>query len=192
VYRESGGIMVLKMEDLKTNKWKWIIAGYRHFGEIGPEALNVEKLSMIVGLNRSSFYHYFGEVDLFEDALLKHHVDQFKSIGKIIVEFKEFQEMLHSMNNFTDEIKFHRQLLINEANPKYSKCFAEARMYTEKVVFKLWSKQGFPEEFSPKEFSLYQTVRDYFLLHYGQQKDEEVQAILKDIQLLMYGTPHEE
>ncbi len=51
----------------------WINAGYQIFAYEGPNGLKVERLAKAVGKNKSSFYHLFGDLEIFIDHLLKHH-----------------------------------------------------------------------------------------------------------------------
>jgi len=54
-------------------KQKWIEKGYEHFALFGPENLSINKLSKEMGVSRASFYHYFGDMDIFIEKLLDMH-----------------------------------------------------------------------------------------------------------------------
>ncbi len=51
----------------------WIEVGYQLFAEEGHEGLQIERLSRITGLNKSGFYHYFGDSHEYLKHLLKEH-----------------------------------------------------------------------------------------------------------------------
>ncbi len=51
----------------------WIKTGYQLFAEEGHEGLQIERLSRITGLNKSGFYHYFGDTHEYLKHLLKEH-----------------------------------------------------------------------------------------------------------------------
>lgn len=55
------------------NYWAWIEEGYALFAKEGPGALQVERLARILKLNKSSFYHYFGDQEGFWERLVKVH-----------------------------------------------------------------------------------------------------------------------
>jgi AcrR family transcriptional regulator len=52
---------------------RWIEAGYEMFAFEGPESLQVEKLAKKLGLNKSGFYHYFGDREVFISKVLDYH-----------------------------------------------------------------------------------------------------------------------
>jgi len=45
----------------------WIKAGYETFALTGLSSLKIEPLAKKVGKNKSSFYHYFADIELFVD-----------------------------------------------------------------------------------------------------------------------------
>jgi AcrR family transcriptional regulator len=151
------------------NRQKWITTGYDLFSEIGPEALNVEKLSNIVGLNRSSFYHYFGDMELFETALLKYHMGCYENFGEIIKGYEKFEQL------FTDQVydhkvslAFQRQLMINQGISRYKQCHDDSRKYTEQKTFELWSVFSKIKEETSAEWILFRALRDYYFVNHGQ------------------------
>jgi AcrR family transcriptional regulator len=46
----------------------WIQAGYALFAEQGPSALKIEVLAKMVGISKSSFYHYFADLEVFDSS----------------------------------------------------------------------------------------------------------------------------
>ncbi|MEQ9299068.1 MAG: helix-turn-helix domain-containing protein [Cyclobacteriaceae bacterium] len=174
-----------------NNRKKWIDAGYELFSASGPQALNVERLSLLVGLNRSSFYHYFGDIDMYERELLNEHIDRFELLSTELKQCQSFDpEMLHLVKGKPLEIKFHRQLLVNESTPRYIDCFKNAKSHTEQTAFHLWSKFSELGSHPDAEFNLFETVRDYSLLHFEQAEDEKITSMLHDVKLLMFLRSH--
>ncbi|HTF17239.1 MAG TPA: TetR/AcrR family transcriptional regulator [Chryseolinea sp.] len=51
----------------------WADVGYHLYAKEGMDGLQIERLSRILQVNKSSFYHYFGDLDGFCEALLKLH-----------------------------------------------------------------------------------------------------------------------
>ncbi len=171
-----------------NNKAKWIDTGYLQFAQIGPESLKVERLSMIMALNRSSFYHYFGEVSVFEKYLLERHIGCFKRMSKTFETCKNFHpDLIRKTTQYRSELLFHRQLLIHESTPRYRECFNTAKAFTEKKVFKLWATHINYQNNIDKYFSLYSAVRDYFLIHFNQLEEKEIQPVIRDIEVLLHG-----
>ena len=156
------------------NRQKWIEVGYDLFGEIGAEALNVEKLSTLVGLNRSSFYHYFKDLERFEEALFEHHKIKYQLIGDIIKDYDRLDQL------FSDEVfvhknalAFQRQLLINQSNSRYQNCSIEVRKYTEEKTFELWKSEDKQSGSEEEQWAMFRAMRDFYFVHHGQSVGEE-------------------
>jgi AcrR family transcriptional regulator len=54
-------------------KDKWLQEGYRQFADHGPDKLSINQISKEIGASRASFYHHFGDADIFIDQLLGMH-----------------------------------------------------------------------------------------------------------------------
>ena len=157
------------MSKPSTNQKKWIESGYALFGDIGTMALNVEKLSTIMGLKRSSFYHYFGTVDQYEEALLEHHVARYQKIGEIIRDYTEFDQLFsREVFEHQDALMFQRQLMINQSVERYKHCSDKARLHTEPKTFELWSVFTNKEEASEEDWEMFRVVRDFYFVNHGQ------------------------
>ncbi len=67
-------------------KQKWLEKGYEHFALFGPEKLSINKISKEIGSSRASFYHHFGDIEVFIEELLDMHWkinQQFYSVGAL-------------------------------------------------------------------------------------------------------------
>ncbi len=176
------------MTEKTTNRERWLGMGYRQFGDSGPMSLNVEKLSLLVGLNRSSFYHYFGDVSLFENQLFSLHVQRFQEIGKELEGCSSFLEMVKFILRCRAEMNFHRQLLIHEMKAKYRNCFKEAKHFTEQVAFDHWTTfaRASTAKVTDGELSFYRVVRDYCLVHFEDMNEQRLLESLQDLKLLIH------
>lgn len=65
------------MSGLETKK-KWIEVGYDLFANEGPEGVQVERMSRILKLNKSGFYHHFVNMEIFAADLVAHHHNMFE------------------------------------------------------------------------------------------------------------------
>jgi AcrR family transcriptional regulator len=72
--------MAVKKE--KNNERKWIEGAYSHFADVGPEQLNVKRISEITGLPRTNFYYHFPDTDILVTQLLNFHMDVSKEYEK--------------------------------------------------------------------------------------------------------------
>ncbi|MFY0650925.1 MAG: TetR/AcrR family transcriptional regulator [Cyclobacteriaceae bacterium] len=171
LYKTVQGFVHHLFEMINTidNRQKWISTGYGLFGELGPEALNVEKLSNIVGLNRSSFYHYFGDIESFESALFSHHIKQYEAFGEIIKDYDQFEQLFtQEVFDHKDALAFQRQLMINQGITRYKNCSDNARKFTEQKTFELWSVFNENKNESETEWTLFRALRDFYFIHHGQ------------------------
>ncbi len=64
------------MSDINASE-RWVEAGYNLFVKEGPDGLQVERLARILGLNKSGFYHYFGDMENYTARLIKYHYREF-------------------------------------------------------------------------------------------------------------------
>ena len=154
------------------NRQKWIEMGYELFGKVGPEALNAEKLSNLVGLQRSSFYHYFKTLEGFENALFEHHIKQYKNFRKIIQHYVKFEQLLsQEIFDHQGALAFQRQLMINQRFSRYKKCMDEALSYTLNITFKLWHSSSMNNINLETDSILFNALRDFFFVHYGESNE---------------------
>jgi len=79
----------------------WIDAGYDLFSKEGFEGIQIERLARILDLNKSGFYHYFCDRNIFFEHLMQQHHEQ---VDQIITETKSIQaydpEFLHLLIRF--------------------------------------------------------------------------------------------
>lgn len=62
------------MSEIESTRQLWIEKGYEHFAIDGPDNFSINKLSKLADLSRASFYHHFGDVDIFIEELLAMHL----------------------------------------------------------------------------------------------------------------------
>lgn len=108
------------------NSQLWIEAGYQMVADNGFKSLSVEVLARAVGKNKSSFYHYFGSIEIFISALLKHHKEQSKIFAEETRLAQDlFPGVIDSFVNHKTDMFFHKQLRINRTNKEFTACFEE-------------------------------------------------------------------
>ena len=166
-------------------KQKWIEKGYEHFALYGPENLSINKISKEIGSSRASFYHHFGDIDIFIDALLDMHwqiIQQFNLTGKKECK-KLYPDLYILLAQKPIPLKFSKQLYINRNKPIYNYLFSKAYYESSKIfILKLFS-----EEYSLKNnketFNLWVTVGEswYSRLDTNDLSAEKMQQIAKDV-----------
>src|SRR4051794_38203997 len=105
----------------------WIEAGYEIFSLAGPEALKIERLSRMVGKSKSSFYHHFADMEIFQEKLLEWHLKcahQIAAKGKLCKTF--IPDYVNVLVEVKQDLLFNRQLRIHRHNIAFQLCFMHA------------------------------------------------------------------
>ena len=124
---------------MTANKEIWISAGYENFALTGPSGLKIEPLAKKVGKNKSSFYHYFADLELFMEELLKYHLQQ----SKIIAEKERKSQninphLIEILVEHKTDILFNRQLRINRNNQKLLLALEKSNEIVGSDFVQLW------------------------------------------------------
>lgn len=113
------------------NKEIWIKTGYEIFALSGQSGLKIEPLAKKVGKSKSSFYHFFADLELFIEVLLQYHIEQSLIIGKKEQAAKNIDpELINILVEHRMDLLFNRQLRINQN----IKLFSETLSLSNKVV----------------------------------------------------------
>ena len=126
------------------SKQKWLDKGYEHFSLFGPEKLSINKISKEIGSSRASFYHHFGDIEVFIEELLDMHWQinqQFCSVGALECK-KYFPDLYLLLEQYPIPLQFSKQLFLNRNKPAYNYLFAKTYNIAAKTfLLKLFSKQ---------------------------------------------------
>nr|WP_315176585.1 TetR/AcrR family transcriptional regulator [uncultured Flavobacterium sp.] len=126
---------------MKDNKKIWIKPGYEIFAISGPGSIKIESLAKKVGKSKSSFYHYFADLELYIDNLLKHHIDQ-----SYIIADKENcannidPELINILEEHRVDLLFNRQLRINQNIKSFSDTLIQSNKIVGDAFVKVWVK----------------------------------------------------
>jgi AcrR family transcriptional regulator len=127
----------------KSGRDTWLEAGYRQFAQDGPVNLSINKISREIGSSRASFYHHFGDSEIFIDELLAMH---WRFANMFIKEGRErcrnyYPDFYHLLAEHPITLRFHRQLFLHRAMPGYAFLFSKANMATaENFALKLFAE----------------------------------------------------
>ena len=117
----------------------WIDAGYEIFAKDGPAGLKVEHLAKKVGISKSSFYHLFVDMEIFQEKLLEYHLEQARNMAE---QSKNCKAIVPDILNLFLENKkallFNRQLCINRNNQLFQSYSEKATAIVEKTYFDKW------------------------------------------------------
>jgi AcrR family transcriptional regulator len=118
----------------------WIDAGYRAFAYEGPQNLKIERLSKEIGKNKSSFYHYFADLDVFRNILLKHHLQQAQLMAVKESECATLEELIDILVAHKTDLLFNRQLRIHRQDAEFRKCFEKTNEITAQSIIRIWAE----------------------------------------------------
>ena len=122
-------------------KQAWILEGYALFAKEGPKGLKVEVLAKLVNKSKSSFYHYFADVEGFTTALLAYHLDR----AAIMAEKEQactniIPELLNVILDFKQDLLFHRQLRVHRSNPSFKACYEKINQHIDHSILDIWAE----------------------------------------------------
>lgn len=176
------------------NEATWIAAGYEIAAHQGFDKLNIKNLAQELGRNRSSFYHYFGDMEIFMAELLKCHE---RRCARIIEQEDGCQNfdpdwMLLMIEN-KDELLFNRQLRIYCDIPLFNDCFERTTRLNYEKIRRHWAEyigvESHPDlaleifQLSIRAY-LFQNTEDTMTLNKMQNFFQLVQMIVKQIHRL--------
>lgn len=184
----------------------WVEKGYEHFALFGPENLSVNKLSKEIGTSRASFYHHFGDIDVFIEDLLDMHWQihqQFCSVGALECK-KYLPDVYLLLEQYPIPLQFSKQLFLHRNNPAFNLLFIKTyNASAEAFILKLFSKQ-FNLHFNDEDtYNLWLTVGESWYSRLDANKlsaasmqqlaEEVINSVLKFTSSTLYskmrGTP---
>lgn len=105
-------------------KLEWIKAGYEIFGRKGPDGLKIQSIARDLGKNKSSFYHFFGDLEVYTEDLLEYHKER---ILLVLEERKRYSvitsDLIQELILFKEDVLFVRQLRIHSHVAIYHNAF---------------------------------------------------------------------
>jgi AcrR family transcriptional regulator len=139
----------------------WVEAGYDLFAHEGVDGIQVERIARILGLNKSGFYHYFGDRDSYFEGLMKHHLSlgqQF--INEISVISTYDPEYLTVMIKYPLFVMANMQLVRNRHIPLLNKTYHDYCSKAEVFILPLWKNHLGLNEQPDLAKRYYELVRD--------------------------------
>jgi AcrR family transcriptional regulator len=141
----------------------WIENGYALFAKDGLDGIQIERLAKIVSLNKSGFYHYFGDRDSFLEELMRHHLQIARELAE---EFKKMEKIdpdfFHLLLKYSTPTMANMQLVRYRQHPLLIKSFSQVNDLLETALAPKWAEFiGLPDhpELARKYF---EQARDMF------------------------------
>lgn len=124
------------------NKETWIKTGYRIFALEGFREVKIERLAKKVGVSKSSFYHYFADLDTFFEHLLEHHVEQ----SRILAEKEHharniFPDLIEVLLEHKIDLLFNRELRIHRSLPVFADALAKSNAIVGVSFVNVWVQE---------------------------------------------------
>jgi AcrR family transcriptional regulator len=137
--------------------------GYYLFAREGIEGIHIEKIARMLRLNKSGFYHYFGDLEVYIAELLALHIIKANHFLGDVARIKSIDpEYLNLIIKHQVAIMFHMQLLRVKDNESF---YRAARLIDEKedvLLGDLWSEYlGIPDD-TEVAIRYFNIVRDMF------------------------------
>lgn len=146
----------------KTDSFaNWLNLGYELFSEEGHEGLQVERLSRILGKNKSGFYHFFGNRETFLKRLMQMHFANEEALIPRLVTLGEVdQRFLNLLVENKQTILFQTQLVKNRDIALFQETYLNVNELVENAVRPVWVRYlGVSEDLAMKYWRL---IRDTF------------------------------
>lgn len=144
----------------------WLEAGYQLFALQGPGALQVEPLARRLNRSKSSFYHHFGDLAVFQDALLEMHLTQSRLLARRESECANLDpDLIRLLLEFRTDLLFSRQLRIHQREPAFARCLQAASEAIGPEFWALWAREMDLATRPDVSRALYDQLQDTFFLH---------------------------
>jgi|SRR5882762_3149705 len=150
------------MEKAK-NSTAWIEEGYNLFAHEGLGGIQVERLARILQLNKSGFYHYFGDVEVYCEELLKLHEIKANLYFDAVREAKRIDpDYFQILIDFKVAAMFHTQLTRMPNKPLYYNLARKIDQEEDIVLRQLWCAYLGVENEPDLAMRYFNIVRDTF------------------------------
>ena len=117
----------------------WLEAGYEIFSKDGPSGLKVEHIARKVGISKSSFYHLFVDIEIFQEKLLEYHIERAKKMSDQSESCKAIvPDILNLFLENKTTLFFNRQLSIHRNNKLFQTYSEKATGIVEHTYFDKW------------------------------------------------------
>jgi len=147
-----------------TNVDAWLEEGYNLFAAEGVSGIQIERLARILQLNKSGFYHYFGDMEGYWTELLHLHdkraidfMDELREIATIEPDYFEL------VVRYKVPVMFQMQL--RRSQDKYAlfhKAAGRLDQKSSEILNPLWSRYLGVEDNPDLALRYFEIVRDMF------------------------------
>jgi len=148
--------------DRSKNASAWTEEAYNLFAKEGADGIQIERLARILQLNKSGFYHYFGDLEGFFAALLNLHEQKAAIFLDDLRQVKNIDpEYLQAVIRHKVPILFQVQL-IQTKNPTFVNLASQIDEQEDVILREVWTDYlGFHDN-ADLAMQYFNIVRDMF------------------------------
>jgi AcrR family transcriptional regulator len=141
----------------------WTEEGYSIFANEGLAGIQVERLARILQLNKSGFYHYFGDLEGYHAEMANLHVVKVDHFLDDISKIKNFDpDYLNLLVKYATTVMFQIQLTRKKNEYAFCRISDVLDQKVERAVEKLWRDfLGIPDDPALAE-RFFIIIRDVF------------------------------
>jgi AcrR family transcriptional regulator len=144
---------------------KWVETGWELFAIEGINGLQVERMARELNLNKSGFYHHFGDRDIFLSMLIDHHLKINEKFSLEISRQTTFDPgYLNLVVKYKTAVLAQGQLRKNIDNKLFQDAFQKARDRNSKLVAPLWADFLKMPDNQDLALDLFSIFRDLFFM----------------------------
>lgn len=124
---------------MANSKEIWVKTGYEIFALSGQSGLKIEQIARKVGISKSSFYHFFADIELFVEELLKYHIEKSHIIAQKEQNAKNINpDLIEIIVEHKIDVLFNRQLRINRENKIFIDVLTKSNEIVGNAFVMLW------------------------------------------------------
>jgi AcrR family transcriptional regulator len=169
---------------MNTNKDRWIKEGYSLLAKEGPSGIQVERLARIIGVNKSGFYHHFGDRDCYLEELTRYHENLTKKFTNEVIHLKHFDpDYFEVLVEYKDSFFVDMHLGRYRVKPKLVEASHNGRNLNEKKIIPLWEEYLNITGNHDLAYEIWKVVRDavFLRLTYNDMNVESINNAIKEI-----------
>ncbi len=126
---------------MNDNKLIWLEKGYEIVATEGFDKLKIEKLSKLIGISKSSFYHLFVDFENYIFLLLEFHLEKCRIISEKEYNAKSIDpDLIEILINHKLDILFNRQLRIYGDNQKFNEIIIKINELVSIPFIIIWKR----------------------------------------------------
>lgn len=127
--------------DKAKNASAWTEQGYTLFAEEGLDGIQIERLARILQLNKSGFYYYFGDMEVYCEEMLKLHDSKIDHFLRDAREVKTLDpDYLLLLIKYATMVMFQVQLTREKNKVSFYRASEAIDQKVDLVVKKMWGE----------------------------------------------------